>query len=68
MINWAEVKAALSPIRDFEDLSRRWRDAYVYSFVVRHYNLSNLVRRGGPAAPARCVPVGQANDNDKSDN
>ena len=40
MVNWDEIRATLSPIRDFEDLSRRWREAYAYGFVVRHYNLS----------------------------
>ena len=38
MVNWDDVKTALYPIPDFEDLSRRWRDAYAYDFVSWHYN------------------------------
>ena len=37
-IDWAEIKKALYPIRDYSDLSRRWREAFAYTFVRQHYN------------------------------
>ena len=40
MINWEGIRSALYPIRDYEDLSRRWREGFAYRFVVKSYNYS----------------------------
>ena len=40
MLDWDKLKDDLRPIPDFEDLSRRWREAFAYAFVQDHYNLA----------------------------
>jgi hypothetical protein len=39
-IDWVEMKKELFPIRDYEDLRRRWREAFAYTFARRFFNLS----------------------------
>ena len=39
-VNWQEIKKDLSPIKDYEDLAKRFRDAAAYAFVRKHFNLS----------------------------
>jgi hypothetical protein len=40
VIDWNKLRAALHPIKDFEDLSRRWREAFAYKFAREHFNYS----------------------------
>ncbi len=42
MVDWVKVQAALVPIRDYEDLSRRWNEGFSYAFIRRSYNFSML--------------------------
>ncbi len=39
-IDWNELQKAMSPIKDYEDLRRRWREAFAYPFVREAYNLT----------------------------
>jgi hypothetical protein len=39
-IDWVELKKDLFPIPDYDDLSRRWNEAYAYAFVRRCFNFS----------------------------
>jgi len=39
-VDWQEIKKELFPIKDYEDLTRRFRDAAAYPFVRKHFNLS----------------------------
>ncbi len=39
-IDWDELKKAMSPIPNYEDLARRWQEALKYEFVQRSYDFS----------------------------
>ncbi len=39
-INWNEVERALKPIKDYEDLIRRWQASFGYPFVRTTYNFN----------------------------
>ncbi len=39
-VDWAALRKELVPIRDYADLSRRWREAFDYPFVSRTYNFT----------------------------
>jgi len=39
-VNWDEVQRALSPIKDYEDLSRRLQISFAYPFVRETFNFS----------------------------
>ena len=39
-INWVELRKEMSPIKDYDDLSRRWREAFAYPFVTEAYNFT----------------------------
>jgi hypothetical protein len=39
-IDWFEVNRALSPIKGYEDLTRRLRESFAYSFVHEAYNFT----------------------------
>lgn len=39
-IDWNEIQKALFPVKDYEDLSRRWKEAFAYPCVVEAYNIS----------------------------
>jgi hypothetical protein len=39
-VDWNEIQSVLKPIKDFEDLSRRGREAFAYPFVRKAYNFS----------------------------
>jgi hypothetical protein len=41
-INWNEMQQEMHPIKDYDDLRRRWREAYAYPFVCETYNLTML--------------------------
>ena len=40
LVNWDEVKRALSPIKDYEDLCQRFRKSFAYPFVRQTFNLT----------------------------
>jgi hypothetical protein len=39
-INWFEMQKELYPIKDYEDLARRWVEARAYAFVRKAYDFS----------------------------
>lgn len=39
-VDWNELQAELYPIKDYDDLRRRWQDAFAYSFVRNVYNFT----------------------------
>jgi len=39
-INWDEVQRVILPIKDYEDLCRRLRDSFAYSFVCDAFNFT----------------------------
>ena len=39
-VNWDEVQRALSPIKDYEDLSRRVQISFAYPFVREKFNFT----------------------------
>jgi len=39
-VNWDDISRALSPIKDYEDLCRRWQVSLSYSFVRETFNYS----------------------------
>ena len=39
-VNWEEVQRTISPIKDYEDLCRRLRESFAYSFVSDAFNFS----------------------------
>jgi hypothetical protein len=39
-INWNEVQQALYPIKDYEDLCRRFRESFAYPFVHQTFNFT----------------------------
>ena len=40
LVNWDEVKRALSPIKDYEDLCQRFRKSFAYPFVRQTFNFT----------------------------
>ncbi len=38
-IDWNEMRKAMSPLKDYDDMRRRWREAFAYPFVCEAYNL-----------------------------
>jgi hypothetical protein len=40
MFQWADLQPVLYPIKDFEDLSRRWREGFSYPCVRSSYNFT----------------------------
>jgi len=38
--SWDELQKDLFPIKDYEDLSRRWRESFEYPFVLDSYNFT----------------------------
>lgn len=43
-VDWYEIQRALQPIKDFEDLERRWQVSFGYPFVheAYHFNMPEL--------------------------
>jgi hypothetical protein len=41
-INWGDVQQTLYPIKDYEDLCRRFQESFAYSFVRQAFNFSIL--------------------------
>jgi hypothetical protein len=39
-VNWDEVQKELFPIKNYEDLCRRWREAFAYPFVRGQFNFT----------------------------
>lgn len=39
-VNWFEVQKALQPIKDYEDLTRRWQKSFSYAFTREKFNPS----------------------------
>lgn len=39
-IDWNELQKEMYPIRSYEDLSRRWKEAVEYAFVRKYFNFS----------------------------
>jgi len=37
-INWDEIQKALIPLKDYEDLCRRFEESFAYPFVVKSFN------------------------------
>lgn len=41
-IDWHEMQEEMSPIKDYDDLRRRWQEAFAYPFVCKTYNFTML--------------------------
>lgn len=39
-IDWDALRKEMYPLKDYEDLCRRWREAFSYAFVGKAYNLT----------------------------
>lgn len=39
-VDWIEIQNTLTPVKDYEDLSRRWQEAFAYPFVRDVYTFS----------------------------
>ena len=41
-IDWHEMQKEMSPLKDYDDLRRRWQEAFAYPFVCKTYNFTML--------------------------
>jgi hypothetical protein len=41
-VNWNEMQKEMSPIKNYEDLRKRWQEAFAYPFVCKTYNCTML--------------------------
>ncbi len=41
-VNWREMQQEMRPIKDYDDLRRRWQDAFAHPFVCQTYNFTML--------------------------
>jgi hypothetical protein len=39
-VDWDEVKRAIIPIKDYEDLCQRWRESFAFPFVCERFNFT----------------------------
>lgn len=40
VVDWDEVKRSIYPIKDYEELSRRWQESFAYAFVRETFNFT----------------------------
>lgn len=40
VVNWHEMQKEMFPIKNYDDLRRRWQDAFAYPFVCNTYNFT----------------------------
>lgn len=41
-VNWHEMQKEMSPIKNYDDLRKRWQEAFAYPFVCETYNFTML--------------------------